>query len=111
MLRLIPLCLAGLIFADSAWALRCGRSLVVEGDSQYQVYRRCGEPDLKENRVVYRELRWRGSGYDQPGLETRQTQPVLIEQWTYDFGSNRFVEVVTFEDGRVISIQPGGYGE
>lgn len=111
MQRLVPIAVLFALFADSAWALRCGRSLVVEGDNKYQVFRRCGEPDFKESRVDYRELRWRGSGLNQPGVETRQLTPVTIEQWTYDFGPNRFVEVVTFEDGRVINIRAMDYGE
>jgi hypothetical protein len=36
--------------------------------------------------------------------------PVVIEVWLYDFGPQRFVQEVSFEHGRVVALQPVGYG-
>lgn len=35
---------------------------------------------------------------------------VIIETWTYDFGSNRLVQEVRFVDGVAVSIRNRGYG-
>jgi hypothetical protein len=35
---------------------------------------------------------------------------VAIEVWTYDFGRNRFLRFVRFEDGKVTAVETGGYG-
>jgi hypothetical protein len=111
MLKNVLLVVIGVLLVEPAWALRCGRSLVVEGDYKVQVLRRCGEPEYKESRVEYRAVRLRGSGIQYPGLDTSQVVPVTIEEWTYDFGPNRFVEVITFEAGRVINIRALDYGD
>jgi hypothetical protein len=35
---------------------------------------------------------------------------VQVEEWTYDFGKQRFIQFLTFEAGKVIRIRSGGYG-
>jgi hypothetical protein len=35
---------------------------------------------------------------------------VPIEEWTYDFGKQRFLQYLTFEAGHLIRIRAGGYG-
>lgn len=94
-----------------AWAMRCGNNLVVEGDTKYQVYQRCGNPDFQETRIIYRSVRIRGSGLNQPGMDVYETIPVQIEEWTYNFGPERFIELLTFENGRVTNIRPLDYGD
>jgi hypothetical protein len=36
---------------------------------------------------------------------------VVVEEWTYDFGNNRFIHFVNFEDGRFTTVRRGGYGK
>jgi hypothetical protein len=35
---------------------------------------------------------------------------VPVDAWTYDFGPQRFVRFLTFEHGKLIQIDSGGYG-
>jgi hypothetical protein len=35
---------------------------------------------------------------------------VTVSKWIYNFGSRRFIKTLTFENGRLIKIDSGGYG-
>ncbi|HEY6012184.1 MAG TPA: DUF2845 domain-containing protein [Nitrospirota bacterium] len=35
---------------------------------------------------------------------------MTIEEWTYDFGPNRFMRIITFRNNTVSDIRTGGYG-
>ena len=35
---------------------------------------------------------------------------VKIEEWTYNFGPERFIRTLTFENGELVDIETGGYG-
>ena len=37
-------------------------------------------------------------------------ESVRSETWTYDLGPDRFVVIATLEDGKVVSLERGGYG-
>jgi hypothetical protein len=100
--------LIGFLFcfaAHPAWALRCGHELVKDGDHLVQVLRKCGDPVYTAHRIEYRAVRLR-----QPGLDFERYVPVEIEEWTYDFGPSRFMQVLRFENGRLIEIDSLGYG-
>ena len=104
----LALCL--IVFSASNWAFYCGRNLIQEGDYKLQVLDRCGQPDYSDSRMEYRSSVWRGSGIQQPGLDFIRQEPVLIEEWTYDFGRHRFMQFLHFENGRLIYINTLGYG-
>jgi hypothetical protein len=36
--------------------------------------------------------------------------PIRYEAWTYDFGPQRFIRTLTFEEGRLIRIEAGDKG-
>jgi hypothetical protein len=78
-----------------------------EGDGKLDVLARCGEPALRdaweETRAVYARDR-------KEGVAAAESTTVQLETWTYDLGRNRFVQFVTFENGRVIRIRSGSYG-
>ena len=78
-----------------------------EGDGKLDVLARCGEPAVRdaweETRAVYVHGR-------REGLATAESTTVQLETWTYDLGRNRFVQFVTFENGRVVRIRSGTYG-
>jgi hypothetical protein len=78
-----------------------------EGDGKLDVLVRCGAPALRdaweETRAVYVKDR-------QEGLAASESTTVRLETWTYDLGRNRFVQFVTFENGRVVRIRSGSYG-
>ncbi len=93
--------------AAPAQAFYCGRRLIAAGDPQYKVQRLCGDPDDQQWQITYRSRSYLDPRTGE--LVTRE-EPVLIEVWLYDFGPQRFIEEVAFENGRVATLQPLGYG-
>src|SRR3982750_2517003 len=91
---------ASLASANSlAEGLRCGDKLASTGSSTYEVRATCGEPDHAQHSVESRTVERRGKTPCPPGsLRARcetiisQTIQVDVDRWTYDFGSNRFLE-------------------
>ena len=113
------LSLAAVASSSSARAdsLSCQGRIVSTGDSRYQVKAVCGEPDDVVQRVEYRTVRGRvagpctRSGGKVVCSDTReQVVEVVIDEWTYDFGRNRFIEYLTFEQGKLVAVRAGSYG-
>jgi hypothetical protein len=101
----------------AADSLRCGDRLASSGDSTYDVRSICGDPDAAVQRIEYRTVRIRVPApcHDEHGCrrcdaEIERTIEVVLDDWTYDFGRNRFIEYVHFEDGRLLSVREGSYG-
>ncbi len=110
---------AGLAVSPSAHAdsLSCNSRIVSTGDSRYDVRAVCGEPDDATQRVEYRTSRGRVVGpctRDGKKLRCSRSEEtvveVVIDEWTYDFGRNRFVQYLTFEQGRLATVKSGSYG-
>ena len=111
---------AGLSVSSSARAdsLSCDGRIVSSGDSRYDVRAVCGEPDDASQRVEYRTLSGRVAGpcaRDASGrIRCQNTREevieVVIDEWIYDFGKNRFIEYLTFEQGHLLSVREGTYG-
>ena len=115
----VLLVLTGLSVSSNARAdsLSCNGRIVETGDSRYDVRSICGEPDDASQRVEYRTVSGRVAGpCSREGGKIRCSQTreqvveVVIDEWIYDFGSNRFVEYLTFEQGRLLSVRNGSYG-
>ena len=111
---LLPLMVSDVSRAD----FRCGTRLVSEGVTKAEVLHRCGEPDYreswKEDRVtrdfytpVFRQRDWEYARDRDPFLVTEH---VMIESWTYNSGSTRFVRYLRFENGILRDISVGTYG-
>lgn len=112
---LIALSLVGLDAPQAAAdALRCGRKLVSDGDTLYEVRSRCGEPDNQIQRVEVRSVRqWIQGPCVAPGRcgqLVERTIEVTIDEWIYDFGPHQFINYLTFEQGRLIRIDSGARG-
>ncbi len=113
-------CLCSCVLASQANAdngMRCGSRLVSEGDTLYDVRSLCGVPDAATQRVEYRTVRRvvNGPCFKQQnqlvcGHVVEQTIEVVIDEWTYDFGSSSFIRHVTFEQGRLRDVATGRYG-
>lgn len=105
-----------LISTTSAQAdsMSCNSRIVSSGDTAYQVRSVCGEPDAANRRVEYRTVRQPGACIvidGKPRCESREiTVEVVVDEWTYDFGKNRFIQYLTFEQGRLLRVDSGGYG-
>jgi hypothetical protein len=100
--------------ADS---LSCDGKIASSGDSTYEVRVACGEPDDAVRHVEYRTVRVRvpapcrvEHGCRRCDVEVERTVELQVDDWTYDFGSNRFIEFLRFEDGRLVSVREGSYG-
>jgi Protein of unknown function (DUF2845) len=119
--RLIAAALSLLLcVAAPALAFRCGNRIVSDGDHYSKVLKYCGEPVGVQERVIYREgvtrPRFRAEGpgglkYDQEVLQyDRSYVEVLVEEWTYNFGPRRLMQLVRFENGFVVEVDQLGYG-
>jgi hypothetical protein len=105
-------------FLARAEGMYCGSRLVSKDDSLYQVRSLCGEPDDAQHRVETRTVRERvripcsrsenSSGKCETMVE--RSTDVVIDEWTYDMGRQKFVRLLTFVDGRLRRIETGGYG-
>jgi hypothetical protein len=84
-------------YADS---MKCGTRLVSPGDSKVKVLLRCGDPFFREI-VGERTIRSRYLGV------FSRSQTVLIEKWTYNLGSTRFLRTLTFEGDKLVNIEKG----
>ena len=80
----------------------CSEQIVSLGDSAGDVTMKCGKPAWKEAREeVLRET------LD----ETKERKVfVTVEEWTYNFGPDKFVRIFTFRNGKLVDIRTGGYG-
>lgn len=94
-----------LFIVNDAFALRCGSKLVNEGDRKAEVLTKCGEPALverwEEEIVIYG---------DDVGKHVKKVVSLHIEEWTYNFGSNKFLYFLEFRDGKLFQIEAGSRG-
>ena len=86
---------AGPAFADT---LRCGSSLIKEGDTQGYVQDKCGEPESKQTYTEpVRAIRPNGTSYD-VGTTSKDV-------WRYKRSSGSFPAVLTFEKGVLTKLE------
>ena len=83
-------------------APRCGDRIISTGDTKADVLLRCGEPFYKTSHQE--ELKDRIDGI------AGHSVFVAVEEWTYNFGPQRFLRIITFRNGTVVDIRTGGYG-
>jgi hypothetical protein len=90
--------LPGVVLADS---MRCGNRIIKEEDTMEKVLEVCGEPATKKRTWIERAPQYELGGlhHSFPG-----TEEVPVDLWTYDLGSNKFLQQVRFIDGIVDSI-------
>lgn len=95
-----------LLNIQHAFALNCGKKLVELGDKKVEVLIKCGEPVLEEKWqekvIVYHDfqrqiIKGKALHYD-------------VEEWTYNFGSNRFLYFLRFVNGKLSNIEEGFRG-
>lgn len=88
-----------------AASLRCGTGLVSDGASKSDVVAKCGEPVAKESRTESEEVKVKDGD-----TSTKKTVQKTFEEWTYNFGPNRLIQVVVFENGKLVEVKSAGYG-
>lgn len=117
----LSLLLSTALLHNVAYALRCGNRLITVGDHYTKVLQLCRQPDYVKEWVEERIYRSYGDPFDDlydhgrvesgkiygPGFVKR---PVVIEEWTYNFGRHRFMQLLRFEDGWLKKIDSLEYG-
>ncbi|UCH80491.1 MAG: DUF2845 domain-containing protein [Nitrospiraceae bacterium] len=113
----ISLVILILLISSTAFALRCGSDLILKGDRKIEVLKACGESEFREE--------WEEETVTHITGETDELRGDLIigretnigkshvnhlEKWTYNFGSNRFIQYLTFLNGRLRKIEDGPKG-
>ncbi len=97
-------------------SLRCGNRIVSRGDPIPEVWAKCGEA---QHVRFWQEVRIKRDFYDlfAPDFDYRPRRAplyaveyVALEEWTYNFGSQRFLYYLTFENGVLRQIVSGNYG-
>jgi len=109
------LLLAGI---TDALALRCGTQVVSVGDYKEEVRSDCGEPDhvevWQEERIFRDFSTYRSDPLDRELGRNREPflvkQQVVVERWTYNFGSHRLTRHLLFENGRLVELAVGEHG-
>ena len=84
------------VFADDA--LRCGNALVVTGMVTAEVVAKCGEPSSKSTEETPVTTRSRRG-------TVKTAAGGRIERWTYDRGYGQLPALLTFEHGKLKSIE------
>jgi hypothetical protein len=98
--------------ADSGFRCESGR-LVYTGDHMYEVRKKCGDPDMVTQRLEKRKVTqkiWRWTAGVAEEIEEEREVEVLIDEWVFDLGPERFIRIVSFEDSRVTCVNTGNYG-
>lgn len=93
------------IFPIEVYALRCDSKLVSQGDRKIEVALKCGQPDLIE--------KWEEERVEYEGTKIKfisSTRTSEIEEWTYNFGANRFLSFLTFVNGKLTEEKQGSWG-
>jgi hypothetical protein len=80
----------------------CDEKIVNIGDTTAQVIMKCGQPAFKENQQE--EIA------EDIDNDLQRKVFVLTEEWTYNFGPNRFTDVLTLKNGRLVKVQKGTRG-
>ena len=105
LLVLFLMALAGSADADT---LRCGNRLVTEGDTRSEVASKCGDPtEADHSSILAPAVTWI---HGQPVQVGNGLIEIPVDLWLYNFGPNRFMSRIRFEDGRVVAIETLGYG-
>ncbi len=76
----------------------CDPGTLRHARTEYELIARCGEP-------VSKRVEWQTPATHSYPRHGYALQPVLIQQWLYDFARNQFRQVVTLRNGRVVDIE------
>ena len=100
---MILLTLMLLVMTNRAMALTCPGGIVSLGESTAQVHLKCGDPTIWDQRTEDTNLR------DEEGHWFHLSR--TIDEWIYDFGTNRLIQTLIFHNGDLIKISSGGFGK
>ena len=84
--------------------MRCGKKLVIVGDSMAAVRAYCGRPAAIQHSIKVNTTTDRVGGR---GVSRSHTvgAAVPVETWTYNRGPRKFLMTVRFVDGSVVAVK------
>lgn len=80
----------------------CDDRIMSVGDTKAEIVLRCGVPFYKSSYQEEQKERIDDS--------SNRKVIVTVEEWTYNFGPQRFMRIITFRNGTVTNIRTAGYG-
>ena len=104
-MRLALVLLACLPAMTLAQSLVCSNKVVGFGTTQAEVSALCGNPAQVDHKTIYNTV-----GTDTGNGFAQRTGDIQVDIWTYNFGPNKLMQRIRFEDGRVVEIKSLGYG-
>ena len=93
----------------TALGFYCGRSIINERKSMEYILEKCGQPSYSQEHTEYRVLRYTPPAAH-PGIVEERVIPIIIQEWTYNFGPNRPMRYLRFENGILKAIESIGRG-
>jgi hypothetical protein len=92
---------------NTAFAMKCGHNLVIEGDYKSEVIAKCGDPESIETHteIVGRTLR-----FPYRTLDFQEYVEIRVEEWIYNLGPYRFKQYLRFENGVLREVKSLGKG-
>ena len=101
--------LASLPGVTLSQSIRCSDKVISRGSSRFEVAGLCGDPQQIEHKTIYNTVS--GGVPGQSNLITGSSVEIQVELWTYNFGPNKLMQRIRFEDGVVVQIESlGRYG-
>jgi hypothetical protein len=94
--------------AARADGFSCGNRVITTGMPSAQVQAACGDPaEIRHDSILRRPVIWR---HGRPWPVSDDPVEVPVERWLYNFGPNRLMRRLRFEDGILAEITTLGYG-
>ena len=101
--RVVDILLGGYGFAkEETNQFQCSAQNVSVGDTAADVLSKCGEPIAKNEHEETTSERLDDG--------TVRKVYITVAEWTYNFGPDKFIRIITFRNGTVVNIQSGGRG-
>lgn len=79
--------------------------LVSPGDTKVEILTRYGEPAFRE--IVAYDASLHRTGRSSPYGRSRTFVEKKVERWTYDLGPGKFLKILTFRGGKLVSVTEG----
>jgi hypothetical protein len=77
--------------------LRCEKGIVSVGDEKTEAKQKCGKPTGTDKSTI-------------PKNRSKTGKAIKVEEWTYNFGPQKFMKRLRFENGKLRDVESLGYG-
>ncbi len=89
-------------------SLRCSNRVISTGSTQAEVANFCGDPAQVEHKTIYNTVAGGAPSFLNGVAQT--SAEIQVDIWTYNFGPNKLMQRIRFEDGVVVHIESLNYG-